>query len=95
MAEEEQSSIVTMTTEVLHVVCFPGLELSEPVIVWMTEVKDHKHSTPINQQAPSLSSSRLSLSLPFSLAFCSWPGGSLQHLEVDGEPDSSASGFEH
>lgn len=50
---------------------------------------------PINQLAPPFSSPRLPLSLPLSLAFCSWPGGSLQHLEVDGQPDSSPRGWEH
>lgn len=44
-------------------------------------VEDCEQTTPFNKLAPPFSSLRLLLSLSLSLAFCSWPGGSLQHLK--------------
>lgn len=65
------------------------------MISCVTEVMGFWQRTPISKLAPSFSSLRLLLCLLLSLAFCSWPGGSLQHLKVHGQPDSLAGGSEH
>lgn len=58
-------------------------------------VEDSEQTTPLNKLAPPFPSLRLLICLSLSLAFCSWPGVSLQHLKVHGQPDSLASGSEH